>query len=582
MADYEMITKDIQQLARRNRIKGLSYALFNGEEILVSGEMGIAEKLKEEDRVIDNDTRFVLGSVVKLITAFSIMQLVDKDEISLDDNIKKYIPEFKINNRYEDSEITIRDILNERSGLPSDNIDLFLKSEGKDYHGVLEYLKEQYLIAPPKMMSAKSNIGFSLLGIIIEKICGKSYLEYIKENIFQPLDIDFKVAASQKDFDSMSNDITLSFGVFNKKDEEMSVMTPSIANIYIKKSDYIKLIQLLLNNGMYQNKMILSEKSVLEMLLEPEYEDEVKGVFKTNLGLGFSRKYTNSIGKTIVCENNMTYQKSYIMIAKNEKLVSIAFTNTETEKNISEKICSILLESELGVSYRLEKRKKQTSYLKCKIEDYAGMYPTAYGQISVYLGDFLTLKYNEDMYKMQLREDGFFDLLPVKPKLLFGEKKEMSVLIQNGLLTLKVKEEDGATTTNTLGCLIKPTLIDEEWKKALGEYKIVKAPNDELLYENLELTLINGFVSAIFSKGNRKVCLSIGIVNSNEGIVLGYGDESNSTIFLSLSTIKYCGMTFVKIKESPLNKVKEKKEKSEKMLKKEHKKKIDKMFDIQD
>ena len=497
-------------------------------------------------------------------------------------NIEEYIPEFKIKNRYENGAITIRDILNERSGLPCDDIDLLLKSEDLDYHGVLEYLKEQYLIAPPKMMSAKSDIGFAVLGIVIEKVSGKKYLEYVKENIFQPLDIETKEVETQKEFDSICNDITLSFGKFGKKNEEISVMTPAVANIYIKINDFVKIVQLLLNGGVYQNKIILGEKYITDMLEEPTYDDEVKGVFKTNLGLGFSRKYTNSIGKKIVFENESTYQKSFVMVSKNEKVSAFAFTNTESEINVSEKICCILLENELGVSYRLEKRKKQTSYLKCKIEDYAGIYPTAYGQICVYLGDFLTFKYNDDLYKMQLREDGFFDLIPTKKGLFINKKKEMSVLIKNGLLTLKEKEEDGSTLTSTLACLVKPTPLDEEWKKALGEYKIVKAPNVELLYENLELTLVDGFVCAIFSKGSTKVCLSVGIVNSNEGIILGYGNDSNSTIFLSLSTIKYCGMTFVKIKESPLNKVKEKKEKSEKMLKREHKKKIDKMFDIQD
>ena len=98
----------------------------------------------------------------------------------------------------------------------------------------------------------------------------------------------------------------------------------------------------------------------------------------------------------------------------------------------------------------------------------------------------------------------------------------------------------------------------------------------------MELTIKKGFLFAEFRKNNVKRSMSLGCVNSNEAIILGYGDDSNSTVFLNLSTIKFNGLTFVKIKESPLNKVKEKRVNEEKIQKKNHKKKINKMFDIEE
>ena len=74
--------------------------------------------------------------------------------------------------------------------------------------------------------------------------------------------------------------------------------------------------------------------------------------------------------------------------------------------------------------------------------------------------------------------------------------------------------------------------------------------------------------------------VTLGIVNSKEAIALGYGAQSNDTVILNLSNIRYCGLSFMKVKESSLNKVKVKKVDEEKIRRREHKKKINKMFDF--
>ena len=99
----------------------------------------VKHKLNVEYRNIYNKHDKIAGinMVVK-------SELVEKELISLDADIKNYLPEFSIKNRFEESKITISDLLENRAGIPGDDIDLFLKSNGKDYYAVLEYLKEQY------------------------------------------------------------------------------------------------------------------------------------------------------------------------------------------------------------------------------------------------------------------------------------------------------------------------------------------------------------------------------------------------------------------------------------------------------
>ena len=226
----------------------------------------------------------------------------------------------------------------------------------------------------------------------------------------------------------------------------------------------------------------------------------------------------------------------------------------------------------------------QNNYIKCRVEDYAGMYPTANEQIEIYLGDFLTLEYGDKKYKMQMKKEGYFDLVEAK-KTIFSplNKTHKTAYIDKGFLTLKEIERDGTTEMETVAYRIKPTEIDEDWRKALGYYKVAKNNSKDITaFDEMELTIKKGFLFAEFRKNNVKRSMSLGCVNSNEAIILGYGDDSNSTVFLNLSTIKFNGLTFVKIKESPLNKVKEKRVNEEKIQKKNHKKKINKMFDIEE
>ena len=127
MADYEQVLKNIEGLLKKNNVKGASFIVLNEEGVLYSNQLGISDKVKEGNIVIDKDTKFPLDKMKKLFLPIAIMQLVEKELISLDVDIKNYLPEFSIKNRFEESKITISDLLENRAGIPGDDIDLFLQ-----------------------------------------------------------------------------------------------------------------------------------------------------------------------------------------------------------------------------------------------------------------------------------------------------------------------------------------------------------------------------------------------------------------------------------------------------------------------
>jgi CubicO group peptidase (beta-lactamase class C family) len=113
-------------------------------------------------------TRFLLASVTKLFTATAVMQLQDRGLLKIDDFVSKYLPDFP-----HGHQVTLRHLLSHTGGIPD-----FIS---------YEQAGQQPLESEPGERVSYSNVGYQMLGMIIEKVSGKKYETYIQENIFSPL-----------------------------------------------------------------------------------------------------------------------------------------------------------------------------------------------------------------------------------------------------------------------------------------------------------------------------------------------------------------------------------------------------------
>jgi len=126
-----------------------------------------------------------IGSITKAFTATAIMKLVEQNKLSLNDKLEKYFPTAPA----DKADITIHQLLTHSSGFHE-----FLKQDGGDYEKLYadEYLKRAFaepLAFKPGEKAVYTNVGFSILGIIIEKVSGLDYEQYLKANLFEPLGI---------------------------------------------------------------------------------------------------------------------------------------------------------------------------------------------------------------------------------------------------------------------------------------------------------------------------------------------------------------------------------------------------------
>jgi CubicO group peptidase (beta-lactamase class C family) len=133
------------------------------------------------------DTKFMIGSITKQFTAMLVMQLAEMGALSLDNTISDFIPEFP---RDIGDNITIEMLLSHSSGLifPEGIEKYYYASTKKEYlQEYLQQLSEEGLRFEPGTGYGYSNAGYFILGLIIEKVTGKSYEEVLREQITKPL-----------------------------------------------------------------------------------------------------------------------------------------------------------------------------------------------------------------------------------------------------------------------------------------------------------------------------------------------------------------------------------------------------------
>ena len=183
---------------------GAAILVIRDGKIKYTKGYGLADP--QTGRAVTKDTLFTIASISKTLTATALMTVYEKKKLKLDDDINLYLPFKVINPYFPDEPITFRMLLSHTSTL-KDSEAFFeyytlqktpvlqdspipLGDFIKDYltpDGMLYNLEDNFLNAKPGAVFKYSNIGFGLLGFLIECISGIRFNEYCKQFIFKPL-----------------------------------------------------------------------------------------------------------------------------------------------------------------------------------------------------------------------------------------------------------------------------------------------------------------------------------------------------------------------------------------------------------
>lgn len=185
-ADQAAVDKAVSGVLARTGVPSASVAIVKDGRIAYVKAYG--EGRLDPAVPANVEMRYGIGSITKQFTATAILMLADEGKLSLDDPVGKYVPRLT-----DGDKVTIRQILSHTSGYrdywPQDYVmDEMLHPTTADH--ILDKWARTPLDFKPGDEWQYSNTGYTIAGLIVEKVSGKPYMQFIRERIFTPLHMD--------------------------------------------------------------------------------------------------------------------------------------------------------------------------------------------------------------------------------------------------------------------------------------------------------------------------------------------------------------------------------------------------------
>jgi len=180
------------------KVPGLAVAIVKDGQVVY--EKGFGYRDTEKKLPVTPDTLFAIGSSSKAFTTFVMGTLVDEGKLDWDKPVTTFLPGFRLHDRVATEQLTPRDMVSHRSGLPRHDLSWYNATElsRKELVERLPYMEATY---PLRSRWQYNNFMFLTAGYLVEQVTGKSWEDNVRERIFQPLGMtssNFSVHDSQK------------------------------------------------------------------------------------------------------------------------------------------------------------------------------------------------------------------------------------------------------------------------------------------------------------------------------------------------------------------------------------------------
>ena len=476
---------------------------------------------------------FRIGSVTKLFTALAVMKLEDDGLIDIDQPVFAYLPRFSVKRRFSDSNpVTIRHLLTHHSGLPTN----ILKGQWSNDHftTIIEQLRNEYLTYPPNFVYSYSNIGYSLLGAMIEEVSGQSYESYITENIIRPLgmkDTAFWSGTMPPPNLVTPADTKQVQGILPIRD------TPAMG-LYSSAKDMARFLIMLVNQGKYDGRQI-AHPVILDQMMERSNED-VTLDYDHEVGIGLVLNHCSFKQTGLILEHGgqTMHYSSYFIAVPELDIAVIVLSNSRDSKGFIHEIASQLIKATLD-RYHPDLNRQPEKMIAGNPDTKSDQASDIeIGKSSSYLtsSGLLTFQIDEDE-KCACIKDKRFDLIPM-PDGWYAisssnddKKLEFSPQKVNGKKVLAARKLGRA---QRIGEYIPDKGIPTTWQQRLGDYQIENPDpdfpvqdvclieEDNMLFLSYRMPLLT----------NKRIDIPLTPIDDTQAITTGLGRGRGETVLM--------------------------------------------------
>lgn len=259
--DFSTLEKYIQSEMKSSHIPGAAVGIIKDNNVVYSKGLGIADS---KGKRITTETSFNMASISKTFAAVATMQLVEKGKIDLNAPIDKYIPWVKITIPVGAPKITVKHLLTHTSGITT-KLGVKVVTQDKSAN-IKELVLKQKGLTTNSLAGESweySNLNFVLIGAIIESVTGESYPDYLRKNILTPLEMNNTYLSEEEILNGNSaKGFQTFFGKLISLDYPYREELLSAGMVYSNIEDMTHYMSMLLNEGKYKDKTILSPESI--------------------------------------------------------------------------------------------------------------------------------------------------------------------------------------------------------------------------------------------------------------------------------------------------------------------------------
>jgi CubicO group peptidase (beta-lactamase class C family) len=284
---------------------------------------------------VTTQTIFPILSCTKAFTAAAIGILVDKGKLHWNDKVIEYLPYFKLSNKKVTNELTISDILSHRSGLESFEGDLLWYGTNYSRQEIVRRIKHSPLKNKFRKNFGYQNVMYLVAGLIIEKVTGETWDEFIRKEIFLPLGMN----NSSTSIDALKEG---NYAHPHLKDKPIPLLNMDnigpAGSVNSNIEDMITWLQLWMNEGAYHEKQIFSH-AAFNAITSPKVNVSEKS--NESYGLGW---YIEGEEKTKILSHGggMPGYKSLVIVLPQSKIGIVILTNKISY--ITEQLAGVILQ----------------------------------------------------------------------------------------------------------------------------------------------------------------------------------------------------------------------------------------------
>jgi CubicO group peptidase (beta-lactamase class C family) len=336
------------------QIPGIAVCIIKNGKVVVMKGYGVKDWDTKEK--VDENTLFMIGSNTKAFTATALAMLDAEKKLSLDDKVKKWLPDFKLYDPWVTNEATIRDLLCHRLGFETFQGDFMYFDSDLSLQEVRERFGKVKPLYGFRSRWGYTNAAFMTAGEVIPKVTNKSWAAFIKDSIFTPLDMKNSLSLSS-DILTAANKATAHTVVEHQIKKipygRLENMGPCGA-ISSSANDLSHWVMMQLNNGKYNDKQIVPASAIAQTRTPNSILGNGGSIFNKGhfalYGLGwFLQEYNGR--KMVSHTGGVNGFVTSVTLIPEEKLGIIVLTNTDAN-NFYEALKWDIMDAYMGLPYR--------------------------------------------------------------------------------------------------------------------------------------------------------------------------------------------------------------------------------------